>query len=132
MCPLAESGGFREYHCYGLRAWHRNATHANRICRAQRRAMRAPAARSWFGALGCNAIAGHYDMAVYAALDEGVRARTLVVATLREPLDLALSLFFYLPRAPEILGPTDEVRARRGAGFEAARGSLWAPPLPLY
>ena len=74
--------------------------------------MASPTARRWFPALGCNVLSGHYDMALYTALEPAVRERTLVVVTAREPLAMVLSLFHYLPLMPwgKILGPSVEVR----------------------
>jgi hypothetical protein len=110
-CAL-DATGLEDYHCYGLRAWHRNVTHKAIKCAAQRRAMASPTARRWFPALGCNFLSGHYDMALYAALEPAVRERTLVVVTAREPLALALSLFHFMPLTPrgQIIGPSVEVR----------------------
>jgi hypothetical protein len=126
-CPLAETGGFEEYHCYGLRAWHLNATHASRICRAQRRALRAPAARDWFGALGCNTLAGHYDMGVFTALDEAVRAHARRRDAPRAARPRAEPLLLPAARAGD---PGAHGRGARAPGRAATgRGNLWSPSL---
>lgn len=72
------------------------------VCTLQQASIAAFAEGNPFEALDCTMLAGHYDMAVYDALPEDVRKQTLVVLTLREPVELMVSLYHYIPIAREV------------------------------
>lgn len=104
--------GMASYHCAAKRSWHRNAAHMEAGCAAQRAALAAPAAADWYGALGCNTIAGHYDMSVFRRMDPAVREKTLVIINSREPVSTRVSLYNYLPQLVQV-ACKDVVQVRR-------------------
>lgn len=50
-----------------------------------------------FSTFGCSTISGHYDMTAFHRMHPKVKEKTLVVVSMREPRDLIVSLFHFLP-----------------------------------
>lgn len=90
---------FPEYACPSRRAWSRNLTEAMATCKVQRTVVSSLPQENPFIKYNCTALSGHYDMGVYDALAPDVQKHTLVLLTLREPVDLILSLYNFIPIA---------------------------------
>jgi len=118
-CPIVENG-FMEYHCHARRGWLRNRTDGERVCAGQHATLTELFSGNVFDRLQCSTLVGHYDMGLYDALPQKIREKTLVVTTLREPVELMVSLFHFLPKAHRFCTNHESCSLL----FEHVRGSL--------
>lgn len=75
-----------------------DASIMHKVCTAQTNAV----SKQWFLEHRCNTMAGHFDMTLYDLLTPALRNHTLVIVTMRNPIDLLISLYHYLPTPGEV------------------------------
>lgn len=85
--------------CPARRGWLRNVVEYAQVCAAQADALQNSEWSNPYLAFDCSTLSGHYDLQAFKYMDEATRKRTLVIASLREPRDLVVSLFNFLPLA---------------------------------
>jgi len=119
--------GLGKYSCTARRGWSTNVSDFARSCRVQADALQSSIWEDPFSKLGCSTISGHFDLAAFHRMHPQVKEKTLVVVSMREPRDLIVSLFSFMPLQQQVCS-----QAKEDDALCSSPVTQWDPSTDLY